>query len=87
MQPDQEKRGSVASTDPLPNHSTDAEIISDAEAQRNRFKALATRATKAGHNLQKVGSGFILSRWGYVRHFVDLDGVEAILRRMGVSDE
>lgn len=83
MQPDQEKRGSVASTDPLPNHSTDTKIISDAEAERNRFSALAKRATKAGYTLQKLGSGFILGKWGWVKHCCNLDGVESALRQMG----
>ena len=35
MQPDQEKRVSAASTEPLPNQSTNDAIISDAKAQRN----------------------------------------------------
>lgn len=63
-------------------HSADAEIISDAEAERNRFSVLAKRAAKAGHHLQKVGSGFILSRWCHAIHFIDLDSAQALIVRM-----
>ena len=64
-------------------HSADDAIVTDEQAQRNRFAHLQARATKAGHHLQKVGSGFLVSRWGHVRHCVDLDGVEMFLRQVG----
>lgn len=66
-------------------HSADDAIVTDEQAQRNRLNVLVARATKAGHHLQKLGSGFILSKWGHVRHCCDLDGVESALRQMGVK--
>ncbi len=69
------------------NQPTSAEIIADAEAQRNRFATLTARASKAGHRLQRLGSGYILSKWGWVKHCCDLDGVESALRQMGVNRE
>lgn len=65
------------------HETTNAAIVSDAEAERNRFNTLVARATKAGHRLQKLGSGFILGKWGWTKHCCDLDGVEAALRQMG----
>mgnify|MGYP000608996362 CR=1 FL=1 len=43
---------------------------------------LAARAALKGHALQKLGSGFMISRWGHVKHCIDLDGVEAFVRRL-----
>ena len=47
-----------------------------------QFAALAARAAIKGHVLQKLGSGYLLSRWGHVRHFIDLDTAEAMIVRM-----
>lgn len=59
-----------------------AAIFTEDDLERKRFDTLAARAALAGHQFQKLGSGFLLSRWGHVRHFVDLDTAEAMLRRI-----
>jgi hypothetical protein len=60
----------------------EAHIVSDEEEHRKRFATLAALAALAGHTLQKLGSGYLLSRWGHVRHFTDLDQAEPIIKRM-----
>lgn len=61
---------------------TDAVIFTDCDPERKRFATLQARAAIQGHTLQKLGSGYLLSRWGHVRHFVDLDAAEAMIRRI-----
>lgn len=63
-------------------NTLEAAIVTEADAQRKRFKTLQARAALAGHTLSELGSGYLLSRWGQVRHFVDLDGAEALIVRM-----
>jgi len=62
--------------------NTDSDSLAQADAERKRFDTLAARAAIKSHTLQKLGSGYLLSRWGHVRHFVDLDTAEAMLRRI-----
>lgn len=64
------------------NTHHEAQILADDQVQRKRFDTLAARAALAGHTLQRLGSGYLLSRWGHVRHFNDLDTVEPIIKRM-----
>lgn len=83
MSPSNDESPSVQGKGIPETHSTDDAIVTDEQAQRNRFNNLTARAAKAGHHLQKLGSGFILSKWGWVKHCCDLDGVESALRQMG----
>lgn len=71
-----------AATGQTQDETTDARIFTEQDEQRKRFSTLAARAAIAGHTLQALGSGYLLSRWGHVRHFVDLDNAEAMLRRI-----
>lgn len=71
-----------AATGHSANQHTDVAIFTEDDPERKRFDTLAARAALAGHNFQKLGSGYLLSRWGHVRHFVDLDGAEALIVRM-----
>jgi len=83
MKPPNEKAPRACDSQGFGNQPTNDAIICDADAERNRFANLTARASKAGHQLQKIGGGFILSKWGWVKHCCDLDGVEAALRQMG----
>lgn len=56
-----------------------AQKIGNSEKQ---FATLKARAAIQGHTLQKLGSGYLLSRWGHVRHFIDLDTAEAMIQRI-----
>lgn len=47
------------------------------------FETMAARAAIKGHTLQKIGSGYLLSRWGCVLHCSDLDVVEQHLQQIG----
>ncbi len=85
MKPPNEKTPGACDSQGFGNQPTNDAIVNDAEMERNRFASLAARAAKAGHHLQKLGSGYILSKWGWVKHCCDLDGVDAALRQMGVS--
>lgn len=58
--------------------------IADAERIKVKyFGTLAARAEIKGHTLQKIGSGYLLSRWGCVQHCTGLDVVEQHLQQMG----
>lgn len=48
-----------------------------------RFSTMKARAAIKGHTLQKIGSGYLLSRWGCVLHCADLDTVEQHLQQLG----
>lgn len=74
--------GPDATNDRPAKETPPAAIFTEGDAERKRFANLAARAAIAGHTLQKLGSGYLLSRWGHVRHFVDLDNAEAMLRRI-----
>jgi hypothetical protein len=67
---------------PAGNTHHEAWIVTEADEARKRFATLAARAAIKGHVLQKLGSGYLLSRWGHVRHFIDLDTAEALIVRM-----
>lgn len=77
-----QKSESPAATGQTQNEITDTEILNESNAERKRFDTLAARTALNGHTLVKVGSGLLLSRWGHVRHFVDLDTAEALILRM-----
>jgi hypothetical protein len=62
--------------------NTNTAILTEADEARKRFDTLAARAASKGHVLQKLGSGYLLSKWGHVRHFIDLDTAEALIVRM-----
>jgi hypothetical protein len=64
------------------HENTSPAILTEADAERKRFDTMAARAAIMGHTLAKLGSGYLLSKWGHVRHFVDLDTAEAMLRRI-----
>ena len=51
-------------------------------SREKEFATLQARAAIKGHTLQKLGSGYLLSRWGHVRHFIDLDTAEAMIQRI-----
>ena len=65
------------------HETTNVAIVSDADLERNRFGTLKAAAERAGHHAQRLGSGYLVSRWGHVKHFIDLDGVAAFLRQVG----
>jgi predicted NAD-dependent protein-ADP-ribosyltransferase YbiA (DUF1768 family) len=71
-----------AATGHSANQHTDGAIFNEVDAERKRFATMAARAAIKGHTLQRLGSGFLLSRWGNVRHFVDLDTAEAALQAL-----
>lgn len=71
-----------AATGHSANETTDSAILNEVEAVRKRFATMAARAAIKGHTFQRLGSGFLLSRWGNVRHFADLDSAEAVIRRI-----
>lgn len=48
-----------------------------------RLANLKALAALAGHRLEQVQTGFIVSRWTHSRHCDDLDQVETLLQRMG----
>ena len=48
-----------------------------------RLANLKALAALAGHRLEQVQTGFIVSRWTHSRHCDDLDQVETLLTRMG----
>lgn len=50
-----------------------------------RLANLKALAALAGHRLEQVQTGFILSRWTHSRHFDDLDAAEKMLTQMGVT--
>ena len=77
-----QKSESPAATGQIAEQSTNTAILTEADAERKRFDTLAARAAIMGHTLAKLGSGYLLSKWGHVRHFVDLDTAEAMLRRI-----
>lgn len=66
----------------IAEQSTDTAILTEADSERKRFDTLAARSALKGHTLARLGSGYLLSKWGHVRHFVDLDTAEAMLRRI-----
>lgn len=82
MRPPQKAQSPVGAGQSAEDNTTDAAIFTDCDSECKRFDTLAARAALAGHHFQKLGSGFLLSRWGHVRHFVDLDTAEAMLRRI-----
>ena len=77
-----QKSESPAATGQIAEQSTNTAILAEADAERKRFDTMAARAAIKGHTLAKLGSGYLLSKWGHVRHFVDLDTAEAMLRRI-----
>ncbi len=77
-----QKSESPAATGQIAEQSTNTAILTEADAERKRFDTLAARSARKGHTLAKLGSGYLLSRWGHVRHFVDLDTAEALIVRM-----
>lgn len=48
-----------------------------------RLANLKAIAALAGHCLEQVSSGYVISRWTHSRHCDDLDQVETLLTRMG----
>ena len=48
-----------------------------------RLANLKALAAIAGHCLEQVSSGYVISRWTHSRHCDDLDQVETLLTRMG----
>lgn len=77
-----QKSESPAATGQIAEQNTNTAILNEADAERKRFDTMAARAAIMGHTLAKLGSGYLLSKWGHVRHFVDLDTAEAMLRRI-----
>ena len=77
-----QKAQSPAATGLIADENTNTAILTEADAERKRFDTMAARAAIKGHVLQKLGSGYLLSRWGHVRHFIDLDTAEAMIQRM-----
>lgn len=74
--------GPDAANDRPAKQNTDAAIFAENDHERKRFATLAARAAIKGHVLQRLTSGYLLSRWGHARQFVDLDTAEAMLRRI-----
>lgn len=62
------------------NDGGDAE---DFDQEHKRFATLRAQAGLLGHTLYMTASGYVMSRWGQTRHLVDLDDVEAQIKRMG----
>lgn len=58
-------------------------IVNAESLKVKHFGTLAARAAIKGHTLQKIGSGYVLSRWGCVQHCTGLDVVEQHLQQMG----
>lgn len=52
---------------------------------QKRLATLKALAAIAGHRLEQVQSGFVVSRWTHSRHCDDLDQVETLLTRMGAT--
>ena len=77
-----EKSECPAATGQNAEQTNNAAIFAENDHERKRFATLAARAAIKGHVLQKLGSGYLLSRWGHARQFVDLDTAEAMLRRI-----
>ena len=50
-----------------------------------RLANLKALAALAGHRLEQVQTGFVLSRWTHSRHFDDLAAAEKMLSQMGVK--
>ena len=55
------------------------------EVDPKRLANLKALAALAGHRLEQVKTGYVLSRWTHSRHFDDLDTAEALLCQMGVK--
>ena len=60
-------------------------IVNDDRFQSKCLTTLQAIAALAGYRLDKVGSGFLIQRYGSVIHCTDLDTVDAQLRRMGAQ--
>ena len=60
-------------------------IVQEYRQDSKRFASLQAKAALAGHTLITCGTGYILSKWGHVRHCSDLDSAEAAMRQMGVK--
>jgi hypothetical protein len=60
-------------------------IVHDEGFQSKCLTTLQATAALAGYRLCKVGSGFLIQRYGSVTHCTDLDTVDAQLRRMGAQ--
>lgn len=68
-----------------PNAIDTPPIVNDEGFQSKCFTTLQAIAALAGYRLDKVGSGFLIQRYGSVTHCTDLDAVDAQLRRMGAQ--
>jgi hypothetical protein len=62
----------------------DLEDIEFSHAMRvAQFKTLAARAELKGLELKKLGTGYLLQRWGCVVHCCDIDSIEQHLQHLG----
>lgn len=52
-------------------------------AQAKHLATLTARAALKGFAVQKLGSGYMFSRWGHVAYFADLQALEQTLKRIG----
>lgn len=57
----------------------------EATQEQKRFTTAQAQAARMGHELRKVPSGYVLSRWSHSKHVGDLDTIEILLRRMGAT--
>lgn len=59
------------------------EIVFDEAIRVKCFATLAARAELKGLALKKLGSGYLLQRWGCVVHCCDIDSIEQHLQQLG----
>lgn len=70
----------------LLTQNTDS-IVQDASHGVKRFADLQARAVTQGRTLQRIGSGYLLSRWGDVLHCTSLEAVELRLRQLAHQNQ
>jgi hypothetical protein len=57
-------------------------VADDAYFHSKCLKTLQATAALIGYRLEKIGTGFLLQRWGCVIHCTDLDSIDTQLRRL-----
>jgi hypothetical protein len=82
--PPSEKAAPVLDTQEAAGYENANRTLAERLEESKRFVALESMAAKAGHTLTRTSGGYMLQRWSYSKHLVDLDGVAAALAKMGV---
>jgi hypothetical protein len=82
--PPNEKAAPVLDTQEAAGYEIANRTLAERLEESNRFASLQAVAAKAGHTLRRTSSGYLLQRWTYSKHLMDLHGVASALAKMGV---